>query len=136
MAFPLIAEALHGGHEDCGGGAGSRDAHHDVDVFFRAEVGSEAAFVDDVVGEAQADLLRDDAAGAVGDIAERAGVDKSRRTFGGLDEVGKNGIGEEGHHSAGGIKVAARTGFRSRVAPMTMAARRRAGRSGLWRGRG
>ena len=111
MAFPLIAEALHGGDEHGGGGADARDAHDDVDVFFRAEVGSETAFVDDVVGEAQADLLRDDAAGAVGDVAERAGVDESGRAFGGLDEVGEDGVGEEGHHGAGGVEVGGADGF-------------------------
>src|SRR6202034_1832068 len=57
------------------------------------------------------DLLRDDAAGAVGDVAEGAGMDEGGRAFGGLYEVGEEGVGEEGHHGAGGIEVGGADGF-------------------------
>ena len=75
-------------------------------IFFSAEVGGEAGFVDDVVGEAQRHFLRDDAAGAVRDIGERTGVHKRRSSVRGLREIGQDGFGEQRHHAADGVKIA------------------------------
>jgi len=111
ITFTLVAEALDGGDEDGGGWAGAGDAHDDVDVLFGAEVGGKAALIDDVVGEAEADLLSDEARGAVGNVAEGACMDESGRAFGGLDKVREDGVGEEGHHGAGGVEVGGADGL-------------------------
>ncbi len=69
--------------------------------FSRAEVGSESAFIDDIVGQAQAHFLRNDAAGAVGDVGEGTSVHCCGSALGGLDKIGEDGFGEQRHHSAG-----------------------------------
>ena len=94
FAFALLAHALHRSNQNC---SGRRDAgllHDDVKIFFRAEIGSETAFVYDVISETQAHFLRDDAAGAVSDVAERPGVHERGSAVGGLHEIRKNGFRE------------------------------------------
>ena len=56
-------------------------------------------------------LLRDDGAGAVGDVGEGAAVDEGGGAFGGLDEVGLDGLGEQGHHGADGAEVGGADGL-------------------------
>ncbi len=124
VALALVADGLDRGDEDCGGGFDAGGRHHDVHVFFKAEVGGEAGLVDDVVGEAEAHLLRDDGAGAVGDVGEGAAVDERGRAFGGLDEIGQDGFGEQGHHGTGGVEVCGEDGLAGAGLPMTMRARR------------
>ena len=87
VAFALVAQALHGGHEHGDGRLDARGRHHQVHVLLEAEVGGEAGFIHDVVGEAQADLVRDDGAGSVRDIGEGPAMHHRRCAFGGLREV-------------------------------------------------
>ena len=87
------------------------DGHDDVHILFETKVGGEAGFVDDVVGEAKAHLLREDGAGAVGDVGEGAAVDERGRAFGGLDEVGQDGFAEQRHHRAGGVEIVGEDGL-------------------------
>jgi len=105
IAFALAADALHGGDEDGGGGDDAGGRGDEVHVLLEAEVGGEAGFVDDVVGEAETHLLGEDGAGAVGDVGEGAAVDEGGCAFGGLDEVREDGFGEERHHRPGGAEV-------------------------------
>jgi hypothetical protein len=48
--------------------------HDEIEEFLGAEIGGETRLVDDVVGEMEAQSLRDDAARAVRDVRERPAV--------------------------------------------------------------
>ena len=85
--------------------------HDNVEIFFRTEIGGKAAFVHDVVGQAQTHFLGNDTARAVGDIAEGSGVNQGGRAVGGLDQIGENGFCEQRHHSSGRAEVASADRF-------------------------
>ena len=114
FALALLAHALHRSYQN---GGGRRDAsllHDDVEIFLRAEIGSETTFVYNVIGETQAHFLRDDAAGTVRYVAEGTGVHESGSAIGGLHEIRKDGFREQRHHATGGVQIAG--GDRSSIA--------------------
>ena len=84
---------------DAGGG------HDEVEVLLRTEVRAEPGLVDDEVRQLQGHALRDDAARAVRDVGERAGVHQRRRVLGRLHEVRHDRLVEQHHHRAGRLQV-------------------------------
>ena len=70
----------------------ARFAAFDVEEFFRTEIRAEAGFGDDVIAVGQGHLGRQHGVAAVGDVGERAAVDEGRGIFGGLHQVGKQGV--------------------------------------------
>jgi len=82
-----------------------------ADVLFEAEIAGEAALVDDEIGELKGHALRENGAGAVGDVGEGAAVDQGGCALGGLDEVGEEGVGEQRHHGADGVELRGVNGF-------------------------
>ena len=105
VALALRAQALHGDDENRGGGQNAVHAHHDVEIFFRAQIGCEAALVHHVIGQPNGHLLRDDAAGSMRDVGKGAGVHKGRRALGGLDEIGPQCVVEQRQHGAGCTQI-------------------------------
>ena len=94
-----------------------RDDHHrvgpqarlaalDVDELLRAEIGAEAGFGHDVVGELQRGLRRDHRVAAVRDVGERAAVDERRIVLQRLHEVGRERVLEQHGHRAVRLQVA------------------------------
>ena len=80
-------------------------AAFDVHELFGAEVGAEACFRDDVVGEFEGEPGCPDGVAAVGDVGERSAVDEAGGVFEGLDKVWFEGVFEEGGHCALCLKV-------------------------------
>ena len=93
------------------------EAALDVEEFLGTEVGTEACFRDDVVGELQRELRRHDAVAAMGDVRERASVDEGRRALERLHEVRLDGILEEQRQSTRDIEF-----FRADGAALTAVA--------------
>jgi len=115
IALTLVAHALHGRDDHSGGGSNARAAHHDVNVFFRAQVGGKARLIHDVISKAQRHLLRNHAAGAVRNVAKRAAMHKGGRALGGLDKIGQQRVGEQRHHGAGSVERCGGDGFAALV---------------------
>ena len=82
------------------------EAALDVEEFLRSEVGGEAGFGDEVVGELESVLGRHDAVAAVRDVREGAAVDEGRDVLKGLDEVRLYRVLEEHRHRALRFEVA------------------------------
>ena len=76
------------GHQYRSRGADARRAALDVDELLGAQIGAKPRLGHHVVGEAQARHGGDHAVAAVGDIGEGATVNKRRRAFKGLHQVG------------------------------------------------
>ena len=101
VAFSLVTHTPYRSHQNRGRRHDARLLHDNVEVFLRAKVSGEAAFVHHIVREAQSHLLGNDAARAMRDVPERPRVNKSRRAVGGLREIRKNRFIQQRHHAAG-----------------------------------
>ena len=86
------------GDEDSRVGAEARRPALDVEETFRAHVRAEAGLGDQVVTRADPDLVGQDRRVAVGDIAERTGMDEHRRVLERLEQVGLDGVAHDGGH--------------------------------------
>ena len=86
--------------EHRGDRAQARLAALDVDELLGAQVGAEAGFRDDVVGELERRLRRDDGVAAVRDVRERAAVHERRRLLERLHEVRLERFLHEHRHRA------------------------------------
>ena len=104
-------EALGRGHDDRQLGLQTAFAAFDVVEFLCTEVGTESCLGDHVVGKGHGHLGGDDGVAAVGDVGERASMDKGSRAFGGLYEVGMYGIFQEYGDGAGNAEFSHREGL-------------------------
>ena len=86
--------------EHRGARAQARLAALDVDELLGAQVGAEAGFRDDVVGELERRLRRDDGVAAVRDVRERTAVHERRRLLERLHEVRLERFLHEHRHRA------------------------------------
>ena len=77
----------------------------DVEELLGAEVSGKACLCDDVVAELEGHPGRCHGVAAVGDVGEGAAVDKGGCVLQGLNEVGLEGILEEGCHSAFRLQI-------------------------------
>ena len=100
-AFSLVFHTAHGRDQHSYRRHDARLLHDDVEIFFRAKIGGETTFIHDIIREAQAHFLRDQAARAMCDIPKRPGVDKSGCAVGGLGKIGKDRFAQQRHHAAG-----------------------------------
>ena len=107
----LVFQGAHGGDEGEGIGPEAGGAAFEIEEFLTAEIEAEAAFGDDVVGEAEAETGGEDGVGALGDVGERAAVENGGGAFVGLDEVGHDGVLEERGHGAVDFEIAGVNGF-------------------------
>mgnify|MGYP002508014807 CR=1 FL=1 len=69
------------------------------------------AIVQKIYGQAQGDLGGGDGVAPVGDVGEGAAVDKGGGVLQGLDQVGLEGVLEQGGHSALGVQIAGGDGL-------------------------
>ena len=74
--------------------------------FSRAEVGAEAGFGHDIVGELERGRGRQHRVAAVRDVGERAAVDEGRRAFQRLHQVRRERVLEQHRHGAVRLEVA------------------------------
>ena len=96
----------HGGDDDRGRRLQAGLAALDVEEFFRAEIGAETGFGDDIVGELQRRRGGDDRVAAMRDVGERAAMHEGRVVLQRLHEVGLHGVLEQHGHGAVGLEVA------------------------------
>ena len=75
-------QGADGGDDDDGVGGEAGLAAFDVDELFAAEIEGETGLGDDVIGEGEGHAGGEDGVAAVGDVGERASVDKGRDAFG------------------------------------------------------
>ena len=107
----LLHPAVHlerpdGGHQDHAVGRDAGFAALDVHELLGAEIGAEAGFGHDVVGELERRRGRQHRIAAMGDIGERTAVDEGRRAFERLHQVGRERFLEQHGHGARGLEVA------------------------------
>ena len=107
----VVFEGPHRGHQDYGAGVEARGLAFDVQEFFPSQVESETGFRDHVVGQAQARARGDDRVGALSDVGEGAAVHDGGVALQGLDQVGFDGVLEQGGHGSLGVQVAGVYGF-------------------------
>src|SRR5262249_49124074 len=67
VAFALVAQTLHCRHQDSARRGDPGRTHDDIQIFFCAEIGGKAGLVDNIIGQANAHVVRDYTAGAMGD---------------------------------------------------------------------
>ena len=94
-------------------------AADDVHELLGAEVGGEAAFGDDVVGQLHGDLVGDDRVVTLGDVGEGPRVDQAGVAFERLHEVRLDGVLEQHRHGSAGADVVGGEG----IAPAVVAER-------------
>ena len=85
-------------------------ARLDVHELLEAQVGAKARLGEHVVGVAESEAVTDDRAAAVGDVAERPGVDNHRLALGGLHQVGLDGVAQQRHHRPDRVDLLRRYG--------------------------
>ncbi|CAB4798185.1 unannotated protein [freshwater metagenome] len=100
MITRVCLEGAHCGHNNGGIGSQARGAALDIEETLSAHVGAEACLGDEVVAAADTDLVGDDAAVAVGDVAEWASVYEHRSAFERLHQVGLERIAHDRRHGA------------------------------------
>ena len=101
----LFDAAMHlerpdGGDDDDAGRLQTRLAALDVDELLRAEIGTEARFRDDIVGELERRGGGNDRIAAMGDVGERTAMDEGRRAFQRLHQVRRNRLLQKRRHGA------------------------------------
>ena len=89
------------GYDDDGGRVQSGLAALDVQEFFRAQVKGEPGFRDGIVPKVEGHFGGQHGVAAVGDVGERASVQEAGHPFHGLDQVGHQGVFQQGHDGAG-----------------------------------
>ena len=99
-------EGAGGGHDHHGVGREARHAALDVEELLGTQVGAEAGLGDHDVAQGERHAGGHDRVAAVGDVGEGAAVHKGGRALEGLDQVGLEGVLEQGRHGAGGLEVA------------------------------
>jgi len=88
-------QRANGGDDDDTGRLQPGLAAFDIEEFFRAKIGAEACFGQDVAfrpDELQCDLVCDDRRIAVRDVGERPGMYKRRSALDGLHQIGHDRI--------------------------------------------
>ena len=77
----------------------------DVEEFLGAEIGAEAGFGHDIVGELERGRRRDHRVAAMRDIGERAAVDEGRRAFQRLHQIRRDRFLQQRRHRAVRLEV-------------------------------
>ena len=82
-----------------------RHAALDVQEFLRAQIRTETGLGNGVVSQLQRSLGGHDGVAPVGDVGKGTAVDEGGGPFQGLDQVGLEGIHQQGGHRALGLQV-------------------------------
>ena len=101
----VMLQGAHRGHDDAGVGFQACQTALDVQELLGTQVGAEASLGDHIVAEFQGCGGGLHAVAAVGDVGEGAAVDDGGGAFQGLDQVGLDGILEQGRHGALGLQI-------------------------------
>ena len=104
----VALEGPDGGHQDAGRGGDAGSAALDVQELLGAQIGAETGLGDHIVGQGQAQTGGHDAVAAVGDVGEGTAVDDGGVVLQGLDQVGVDGVLQQGGHGAGCADLAGR----------------------------
>ena len=107
----IVLQGADGGNDDNRAGLQASHAALDVQELLSAQVSAEAGLGDGVVRKAHGDLGGGDGVAPVGDVGEGPAVDKRGGVLQGLDQVGLEGVLEQGGHSALGVQVAGGDGL-------------------------
>ncbi len=108
--FILADAAMHleranGSDDDGGAGVQPGQAAFDVEELFRPQIGAESGLGDHIIGQPQRRSRRHHRITTVGDVGERATVDKGRVVFQGLDQIGLQGFLQQHRHRPGRLYV-------------------------------
>ena len=101
----VILQGADGGHDDHGGGMEAGHAALDVQELLSAQIGGEARLGDGVVAQLQRHAGGGDGVAAVGDVGEGAAVDKGGGALQRLDQIGLQGVLQQGGHGALGLQI-------------------------------
>ena len=102
----MVLQGADGGHDDHSAGLETGHAALDVQELLCAQVCAEARLGHNIVAQLEGDAGGHDGVAAVGDVGEGAAVDKGRGTLQGLDQVGLEGILQQGGHGPGCLQIA------------------------------
>ena len=92
-------------HDDRSGGLEPGLAAFDVEEFLGAEIGAEAGFGHDIIGEIERRARRDHRIAAMRDIGERAAMNEGGRAFERLHEIGHQRVLEQDGHRAMRLQI-------------------------------
>ncbi len=98
-------ERTHRRDDDRGVGVHAGRSALDVEELLGPDVGAEPGLGDQVVADAKADLVGQDARTAMRDIAERTGVDEGGRVFERLQQVGHERLAQDHRHRTRGLQL-------------------------------
>ena len=98
-------ERTDGGDQHHAVGRQTRLATLDVEEFLAAEIGAEAGFGDDVVGELERGGGRRHRVAAMRDVGERPAMDEGRRAFQRLHQVRRDRLLEQRRHGAVRLEI-------------------------------
>ena len=101
----VIFQRPDGGHDHHRGGLQPHHAALDVHELLSAQVGSEAGFGDHIVCALEGHTGGGDGVAAVGDVGEGSAVDEGGRPLQCLDQVGLQGVLQQGGHGALRLQV-------------------------------
>ena len=101
----VVLEGAHGGDDDHGGGLEAGEAALDVEELLGTQVGAETCLGDGVVAGLHGKGGCLDGVATVGDVGEGAAVDEGGGALQGLDQVGLEGVLQQGRHGAFGLEV-------------------------------
>ena len=103
---PVVLQGPDGGHQHHRVGGEAGHAAFDVQELLSAQVGAEAGLGDGVVPQLQSHPGGHHRVAAVGDIGKGAAVDEGRGALQSLDQVGLQGVLQQGGHGPGGLQIA------------------------------
>ena len=104
-AAAVVLQGPDGGHQHHRVGLQARQAALDIQKLLRAQVGAEAGLGDHVVPHLEGHPGGHDGVAAVGDVGEGAAVDEGGGALQGLDQVGLDGVLEQGGHGPLGLEI-------------------------------
>ena len=108
VASAVGLERPDGDHDDGDARVHPGDGALEVHEALQAHVGSEAGLGEDVAavaGSCRGDAVGDDRGASGGDVAEGAGVDQDGGALAGAQEIGLEGVAQDGTHGPGRLEV-------------------------------
>ena len=102
---PVVLQGPDRGHQHHRVGGEAGHAAFDVQELLCAQVGAEAGLSDGVVPKLQGHPGGHHRVAAVGDIGKGAAVDEGGSALQGLDQVGLQGVLQQGGHGPGGLQI-------------------------------
>src|SRR5699024_3037625 len=104
-AAPVVLEGPAGGDHHHGAGGKAGHPALDIQELLGTQVGTESGFGDYIICQLQAQLGGNGAVAAVCNVGKCTAVDDGGIVFQGLDQVGVQGVLEQGGHGTGGADL-------------------------------